>query len=227
MADDYSALLRQLFYPGAIVSIEFVVDKDMVKSYDTRVADLEKEYLVLQSPEDNGVPVQFEEGRELTLWCESEQDKQAYVTSVFVIENRPGKVPLLVCCKPHKFERSSMRRYSRYEVELGCVCTTDGITASGQVTDISLGGCRVELDLVSKNFDEDPRRFSKDIATGLNFNTVITIPDQPELTFTGQAARVFEPGSHQKLGLALEIREISTEMRELLKNYLFQCQLMS
>ncbi len=226
MAEDNSALLKRLFYPGAKVNLEFVDERDLVKNYDTLVEDLEKQYLVLQAPFDGVNYLQLEEGRELTLWCEADRDKQAYVTSVFVIETRPGNVPLLVCCKPQRFERSSLRRYSRYEVDLGCVCSADGITASGRVTDISLGGCCVELELVSRDSEAGTEDASSELTAGLYFHTVITIPDQPELVFNGQAARIFKTGEG-KPGLALEIREMSLAKKEVLKNYLFQLQLMN
>jgi len=226
MAEDNGALLKRLFYPGAEVNLEFVDEKNLFKNYDTLVEDLEKEYLVLQAPADRDKYLQLEEGRELTLWCEADWEKLAYVTSVFVIENRPGTVPLLVCCKPQRFERSSLRRYTRYEVDLGCVCTADSISTSGRVTDISLGGCCVELELVSRDSEFGTEDASSELTMGLNFHTVITIPDQPELVFIGQAARIFS-ADEGKPGLALEIREISSENKEVLKNYLFQLQLMS
>ncbi len=226
MTEDYGALLKRLFYPGADINIELVAERNLVSYYSTRVEDLEKEYLVLQAPMSKGEYLQLEEGREITLWCEEEQEKQAYVTSVFVIENRHENTPLLVCCKPQRFERSSLRRFSRYEVDLSCICTANGITASGRVTDISLGGCCVELDLDSTGSGAGAEEALNHMKAGLYLHTVVTIPDQPELVFSGQLARVFEVDG-KTAGLALEIREISPDSKEILKNYLFQLQLMN
>lgn len=225
MAEDYNALLNRLFRPGVEVNFEFVTDNNLVKSYNTRVEDLEQEYLVLQSPLEQGQFVQIEEGQELTLWCETGQNRQAYVTSVFVVENRPGEVPLLVCCKPRQLEQGSLRRYSRYRVDLGCVCTGAGLVASGRVTDISLGGCRMELDLVTSDSEKGTTKVSGLLTPGLSFQTMVNIPDQPELVFDGRATRVFDPADKSKVGLALDIYQIASDKKEILKYFLFQCQL--
>jgi len=226
MTEDCDFLLESLFYPGDEVNLELVTADNLARNYETRVIDLEKEYLVLQSPSDQGEYIQIGEGWELTIRRKKDEGQKAYVTSVFVIEYQPGKVPLLVCCKPKLLERSSSRRHSRYEVELGCVCISNGITASGRVTDISLGGCRLDIDYVSNDHETgtlEPVHFFK---PGLYLHTVIDIQDQPELEFKGRAARVISNGETDKISLGLEICDIEEDKKEVLKNFLFQCQLM-
>lgn len=118
--EEKDALLKRLFYPNARVTLEYVSDNSNRKSYQTIVEDLEKEYLVIHCPVDEGKPVYLEEGQELTLWCELDRDDISYITSVFVIETRKGGMNLLVCCKSQKFQRSSLRRYSRFAVDPAC-----------------------------------------------------------------------------------------------------------
>ncbi len=226
MAEDHDALLESLFYPGAGVKIELVIAGNPAGPYITRVEDLEKEYLVLESPLDRGEYVHIEEGWELTLRCEKDDCRQAYVTSVFVIECQPGKIPLLVCCKPKRFERSSLRRYSRYDVDLSCVFASGGITAPGRVADISLGGCLMELDFIPPAAETGSPDAPLFLRAGQEYHAVIDIQDQPDLEFKARAVRVVNNNGGEKVGLGLEICEIAAEKKEVLKNFLFQCQLL-
>jgi len=207
--------LQELFHTGAPVRLNLAADKNSIKGYDTKVEDLESEYLVLQSPVEDGKPVLIDEGRELTLWCKKKMDNQAYVTNVCVIENRPGEKPLLVCCKPKQIEKTSLRRYSRFKVDLPCSFSFKQEVLEGRVVDISRIGCSVELESDSKFFEGDILELS------------IEIPGGSKLAFSGEVVRLLEavpPGKHK---IALEIKEMTAEMDEELKNYLFQCQLMT
>lgn len=208
-------LLQELFHPGATIKLDFAAEKDVIKSYDTKVEDLESEYLVLQSPVEDGEQVTIDEGRELTLWCKKKLDNQAYVTNVCVVENRPGETPLLVCCKPQQIEKTSLRRYSRFKVALSCSCIFKKETLEGSVVDISRSGCSVEF--------ESGSQFSE----GDILDIEVEIPGDSRLIFTGDVVRVFGTETSGKKRIALEIKEITAEMSEVLKNYLFQCQLMS
>ncbi|MFO7952482.1 MAG: PilZ domain-containing protein [Bacillota bacterium] len=208
-------LLNELFHPGAPVQMEFVVNKDSIKCYRIRVEDLEHEYLVLRSPIEKGEAISFEEGRELTLWCEKELFNQAYVTNVFVVENRPGDNPLLVCCKPQKIDQTSMRRYFRFSVDLNCSFEFEGHSVEGKVVDISRSGCSIEF---------DPGLHPSE---GSFLEILINFPGDRPLGFTGKVARVAKNGSGKESCFALEIKEITRDMDEVLNNYLFKCQLMN
>jgi len=208
-------LMNELFHPGAALKMEIITEENMIRSYNTIIEDLEHNFLILQTPFDDGNPVYVEEGRELTLRREIEEDQKAYVTNVFVIENRPGRVPLLVCGKPKEFEKTSLRRYARFGVDLLCECSTEYAHLPGRVTNISLSGCFVEI--------------AKDapLIEGKNLQIAIDISGEDALTFSGEIVRTYDVSDNQKIGLALDIREISMEMKEILKNYLFQCQLLN
>ena len=208
-------LLQELFHPGSIIKMEYTAEKDATKIYETKVEDLESEYLVLQSPVEDGKPVLIDEGRELTLWCEKKIDNQAYVTNVFVVENRPGEIPLLVCCKPQQIEKASLRRYSRFKVDLPCSCSLKKEVLEGRVVDISRSGCSVEF--------ASSRQFSE----GDILDLEIEIPGGSKLAFSGEVVRVLDAVPPGKNKIALEIKEMTAEMDEELKNYLFQCQLMT
>jgi len=207
-------LLQELFHPGSIIKMEYTAEKGATKIYETKVEDLETEYLVLQTPVENSVPVIIDEGRELTLWCKKKMDNQAYVTNVFVVENRSGEIPFLVCCKPQQIEKTSLRRYSRFKVDLPCSCSLKKEVLKGRVVDISRNGCSVEFAL--------GRRFSE----GDILDLEIEIPGNSRLIFSGEVVRRLDAGSPGKSRIALEVREMTAEMDEVLKNYLFQCQLM-
>lgn len=207
-------LFMKLFYRGAAVKMEFVLEKDVLKNYQTIVEDIEDQYLVLLTPLVDKKAVYIEEGQELTLRFESDEKKQAYITSVFVIENRPGKVPLLVCCKPEEISRTSMRRYARFSVDLKCDLVVDEVEIKGRVTDISMSGCCVEIARGQGVKEND------------NLRIVISTPDFDRLEFTGEMIRFYSATANERVGLAIDIREIKTGMLEVLKNYLFQLQLL-
>jgi len=208
-------LVEKLFYPNVIVQIEYVVEKNIIRKYTTRVEDLETEYLILQTPISDGEPVLINEGRELTLRCEDDKTKQAYLTSVFVVENRPGEIPLLVCCKPREINKTSLRRYSRFTVDLPCTYTAGNISAYGRVTEISLTGCLVII-------DRNPL-----LGEGTEMKIAIKLSADNQLDFSGEVVRIYSVDSDHKIGIALDIRNISPLMRNNLKDYIFNCQLMN
>ncbi len=213
MAED--SVFTKLFHPGSTVNLEYATDRGSLEKYDTIVEDVENEYLILRSPldGDNRV-VLIEEGRELTLRCMEDKVRQAYVTNVFVIEIRPGRIPLLVCCKPHKIGRTSLRRYSRFDVELPCSCLKGKISFEGRVVNISLSGCRVE----TPTYSEMPEGSGIEVEIEILSNTL--------LTFKGELVREQDLSSNKKSIYAVDITEINEEMHEVLKNYIFQCQLL-
>ncbi len=207
-------LIEEIFCPGSTVELEFVRDDGFVARHSTRVTDLEKEYIVLQAPVLRGVTIHIEEGRELTLRKREDRYKQAYVTSVFVVENRPGRTPAVVCTKPKEIDRTSLRRYSRFNAGLDCHCRINKKIYSGQAADLSMCGARVILDQ------------SESLEKGAVLDLTIELPDGAKLIFSGEAVRVGETGEPNKLVVAVDIREISADMHEALKNHLFHSQLM-
>lgn len=210
-----NSVFIKLFHPGSAVNLEYATDRGSLEQYDTIVEDVENEYLILRSPlDDENKVVLIEEGRELTLRCIENKARQAYVTNVFVIENRPGRIPLLVCCKPHKIARTSLRRYSRFNVELPCSCQAGTASFEGKVVNISLSGCRVETGAHGA------------LPEGTGIEIEIENLSNTLLSFKGELAREQDTGDSKKTIYAVNITEITGEMHEALKNYIFQCQLL-
>lgn len=208
-------LLEKAFKPGSTVTLEFAVSGGLIKRYQTKVEDIECEYLVLQTPVVNCIPIPIQEGQELTLRRLEESLNQAYVTNVFVIENRPGKIPLLICSKPHEIGRTSMRRFTRFSADLPCLYSRAGEEpVTGRLVDISLSGINGVI------AEERP------IKEGTLLAVTVYLPGDSELTMTGEVVRLYQTPVNGKIGLAVDIREISSTMLEVLKNYLFQRQMM-
>ncbi|MDY6827492.1 MAG: flagellar brake protein [Bacillota bacterium] len=209
------SLLEEAFKPGSTVTLEFVANGGIIKRFDTKVEDIESEYLVLQTPIVNNAPVPIEEGQELTLRRFEELLNQAYVTNVFVIENRPAKIPLLICSKPREIGKTSMRRFSRFSAELSCHFAGAGEkSVTGQILDISLSG-------ISGVMVSEPR-----LKEGSLLAVTVHLPGETELSMTGELVRCYKVPDKGKIGFAIDIKEISSTMLEVLKNYLFQRQMM-
>lgn len=213
MAEDL--LLEKAFNPGSTVTLEFAESGGSIKRYQTKVEDIEFEYLVLQTPVVNSIPIPIQEGQELTLRRLEESLNQAYVTNVFVIENRPGKIPLLICSKPREIGKTSMRRFTRFRADLPFCYTRAGEEPiTGRLVDISLSGINGVIAA------EQP------VKEGTLLAVTVYLPGESELSMTGEVVRLYQIPENGKIGLAVDIREISSTMMEVLKNYLFQRQLM-
>ncbi len=213
-------LVEVLFAPGKKLLIEFIDDEKKLKSYQATVEDLEGAYLVLQAPVVNGVPVPFRESQELTLRRLDSEAEEVYVTNVFVIDVRQGKVPLLVCSKPKKFDRSSLRRFSRFDVNLPVTYKSPQREAelSGTINDLSLSGCYLLI-------EPDPLVTEGDV-----LDLVIGMPaDSSELNLKGRVIRVDNPAEEgtRLIGLAIDYVNLSEADRETLYYYIFQLQLTS
>ncbi len=76
-------------------------------------------------------------------------------------------------------------------------------------------------------FDKNSTQAFENLEVGANCKIIVSIPGQPELVFTAETTRLLFENPDNREALAFEITEISEEMRELLKNFLFQCQLMN
>ncbi len=213
MTDDI--LIEKVFTAGSRVILEYVDSKGVVKNCGTRIEDLEGIYLVLQTPTVGNVPVVFRESQELTLRRLVDQKKEAYVTNVFVIDIRQGKIPLLVCSKPKKVGRTSMRRFSRFDVELPLKYSPSEGKGSGFIRDISLSGCYALL-------SPDPA-----IEVGADLIFTITIPGEAEFTLSCKVTRTDFSGDNQTTGVAVEFHNVSDTIQEILYNYIFQLQLTS
>ncbi|MDZ4133326.1 MAG: flagellar brake protein, partial [Dethiobacteria bacterium] len=166
--------VEDIFRPGDSVMLEFVDKGGVIKNYKTRIEDLDNEYLLLQMPIIKRIPVRIREGRELTIWRKEERNKQAYVTSVFVIENRPGKLSLLVCSKPKQISVTSRRRFFRCSVRLPFEYEIDKNLEAGTVTDLSLSGCFALIEADSQ------------IKDGAILEMCIEIPGQTDLCLVGE-----------------------------------------
>ncbi|MFO8192561.1 MAG: flagellar brake protein [Bacillota bacterium] len=208
-------LLDKAFEPGSTVTMEFVANGGIIKRFDTKIEDIESEYLVLQTPIANNIPVSIQEGQELTLRRLEESLNQVYVTNVFVIENRPGKTPLLICSKPREIGKTSMRRFTRFSVDLPChFARAGGKPVTGQILGISLSG-------ISGVMVSEPQ-----LKEGTLLAVSVHLPGETELSMTGEIARLNKVPDKGKTGFAIDIKEISSTMLEVLKNYLFQRQMM-
>lgn len=201
--------IKDIFRPGDNVMIEYVDRGGVIKNYKTRVEDLEGPYLILQMPIIKRMPVRIREGIELTLWRKEDRNRQAYVTNVYVIENRPGKLPLLVCSKPNKISVASRRRFFRCSVELPLDYSTEKSSASGTVVDLSLSGCYALV-------EPDPQ-----LKPGVFVNLSFSIPGDSALTLLGEVIRVQDLAARKKLGIAIDFREITEGMQDILNRYLF------
>lgn len=213
-----SDMIEKLFAPGKKVLIECVDNKFNVNSYQTFIEDLEGAYLVLQAPVINGKVVSFQESQELTLRRIEQQKQETYVTNVFVIDVRQDKVPLLVCSKPKKIDKTSLRRFTRFNVNLPLKykLQKNDKSLSGRINDLSLSGCYA---LVSPDV-----RIEADSV----LNLYITMPGEGSpLDLKAKVIRVDQPAeNHESLtGLALDYDELSHEKRETLYYYIFQLQL--
>ncbi|MFU8793860.1 MAG: flagellar brake protein [Dethiobacteria bacterium] len=212
-------LIERVFAAGSMIILEYVDAAGTVKNCRTRVEDLEGNYLVLQTPVIDNAPVKFRESQELTLKRLDDSKQEAYVTNVFVIDVRQGKIPLLVCSKPKKVDRTSLRRFSRFDVDLPLKYTPSG-TPSGTdgedyVRDISLSGCYAVL-------NPDP-----EVKTGADLMLTITIPGEAEFTVSGRVIRTDPHVESKTIGAAVEFYNISDTIQEILYNYIFQLQLTS
>ena len=210
---DKDELIKKLFLPGSKVIIEYVDVQGAIKNCSTLVEDLEGSYLVLQEPAVEKAEGAFRESQELTIRRLDGLHQEAYVTNVFVIDIRQGKTPLLVCSKPNKIEKTSLRRFSRFNANLICSYLAQGKSGSGQLDDLSLNGFYAVI-------DPDPQVGEGDV---LQFS--VTIPGEEDIVMNGKVIRVDQLTKKSKLGLAVDCHEVSDEARETLYNYIFQLQL--
>ncbi len=213
------SLLDTLFASGNKLLVEFVNDQNVMNSLQTKVEDLEGEYLVLQVPMVNNVPVSFCESQELTLWRLEKQNQQAYVTNVVVIDICQGENELLVCSKPVTIDRTSLRRFYRFDVDLPFRYRTQDneIERSGRIKDLSLSGCYALINPDSQ------------VDEGTLLELVVNMPGKgSELALNGNVARTDIPaeGEEYLTGLAIDYQDLSDEERETLYYYyIFQLQL--
>ncbi len=204
--------VEDVFRPGDNVMIEYIDRGGIIKNYKTRVEDLDSEFLLLQMPIIKRVPVRVREGIELTLWRKEDRKKQAYVTNVYVIENRPGKVSLLVCSKPKKITVASRRRFFRCSVKMPFQYNVDKNSAGGTVTDLSLSGLYALV-------DPDPQ-----LREGVFLDMSIEVPGESDLSLVGEVIRSHNLAGNKVLGIAVDFREITEGMQDILNRYLFQRQ---
>ncbi|MDZ4131537.1 MAG: flagellar brake domain-containing protein, partial [Dethiobacteria bacterium] len=157
-------LIEQLFAPGSRIVIEYVAEQGSLRQFNTKVEDLEGNYISLQNPIVDAVLVNFKESQELTLRRVDDHKLEAYVTNVFVIDIRQGEVPLLVCSKPKKINKTSLRRFCRFPVDLLFNYTTGNSAGSGRLNDLSVSGCYALIEADSH------------VVSGLNLKLVVQIP---------------------------------------------------
>lgn len=212
-------LLDTLFTSGNKLLVEFVNDKNALKSLQTTVEDLEGEYLVLNTPVVNNAPVSFRESQELTLLRLEKQNQQAYVTNVVVIDICQGENELLVCSKPVKIEKTSLRRFARFDVDLPFRYKTkdNEIERSGRIKDLSLSGCYALINPDSQ------------VEKGTLLEFIVAIPGKgSELVLNGNVTRTDNPakGEQYLTGLAIDYQDLLDDDRETLYYYyIFQLQL--
>lgn len=204
--------VEDVFRPGDNVMIEYIDRGGVIKNFKTRVEDLENAFLVLQMPIIRRAPVRIREGVELTLWRKEDRKKQAFVTNVYVIENRLGKVSLLVCSKPKKITVASRRRFFRCSVKMPFQYKTEKSSASGTVTDLSLSGLYALI-------DPDPN-----VREGALLEMTIEVPGESDLNLVGEIIRAHNLTGSKVLGIAVDFREITEGMQDILNRYLFQRQ---
>jgi c-di-GMP-binding flagellar brake protein YcgR len=207
--------IEQIFFPGSRVIIEYSDHGGSLKNCVTKVEDIEGAYLVLQTPVIDNKALSFRESQELTLRRLDDEMKEAYVTNVFVIDIRQGKVPLLVCSKPKKINRTSLRRFSRFGVNLPLKYKVNKLRGKGQLNDLSLTGCYAEIELCPE------------VKEGSVLELHVAIPGEPGVTVWGKVIRVDIAGENSCAGVAIDYTELNEGARESLYNYIFQLQLTS
>ncbi len=213
-------LIEMIFAPGNKLIVECANEKMVVNRHQSVVEDLEGAYLVLQAPLVDGVPVTFRESQELTLRRLEEEKQEAYVTNVFVIDVRQSKVPLLVCSKPEKIDRTSLRRFCRFPVSLPCKYKfpdRDEVV-SGKINDLSMTGCYVLFEPNSQ------------VKAGSILELLVSMPGEgSELALKGEVIRVDASvqGENSLSGLAFDYKDLNERERETLYYYIFQLQLTS
>ncbi len=210
--------LVRAFAPGNVIVLEYVDVPGTLKSCSTRVADLEESYIILQAPLVKGRPLLFRESQELTLRRLDSEQKEAYMTSVFVIDIRQGELPMLVCSKPKKIKKTSFRRFSRFNVNmpLSYNIPEQVKERSGWIRDLSLSGCYALI-------DPEPR-----VSEGSDVEFYVTIPgEEKEFFLEGRIIRIDDlaEGDKSKIGVAVDFYELTDEMLETLYSYIFQLQL--
>lgn len=212
---DQGGLIEAIFSRGSRIMLEYVDAQGVITSCGTQVEDLEGSYLVLQAPIVNNAPVSFYESQELTLRCLNDKKEEAYVANVFVIDIRQDKISLLVCSKPQKIDKTSLRRFSRFGVSLPLIFCADGVSGSGFVNDISLSGCYALI-------GHDPK-----VCKGMELNLTVSIPDETDLVIAGKIIRIDRQEEKGKDGLAVDYHDTTETVKEAIYNYIFQLQLTS
>lgn len=212
---DNQELIEKIFSPGSRVIVEYVDAQEAIVNCSTRVEDLEGLYLILRAPLVENIPIVFRESQELTLRRLVDQKKEIYLTNVFVIDIRQGKNPLLVCSKPQKIEKTSLRRFSRFGVDLPVKYTIGKTSGSGMLSDLSLNGCYALT-------DKDPQ-----VNEGVVLNLSVSIPGEADIVVKGKVIRIDHLADSGKVGLAVDYHEISDAVKETIYNYIFQLQLTS
>ncbi len=213
------SLLDTLFASGNKILIEYVNDQNVMNSLQTKVEDLEGEYLILQVPMVNNIPVSFRESQELTLWRLEKQNQHAYVTNVVVIDICQGENELLICSKPVKIVRTSLRRFSRFDIDLPFRYRTkdNEIERSGRIKDLSLNGCYALINPDSQ------------VEKGTLLEFIVVVPGKgSELVLNGKVTRTDIPakGEEYLTGLAIDYQDLLDEDRETLYYYyIFRLQL--
>ncbi len=208
-------MIEKVFPPGCRVTLEYVDDHGSVKKSSSHLEDLEGTYLVLHAPIIDNSPVSFRESQELTLRRIDDHKKEAYVTNVFVIEVRQGKTPLLVCSKPKKINKTSLRRFSRFAVDLPFKYRAGELKGSGRVNDFSLTGCYALTEL------------QPGIKEGLVLNLSISLPGEPDIIVKGKIIRADSISEKGMVGLAIDYQDLTDNVMETIYNYIFQLQLTS
>lgn len=213
---DDDSLVETVFAPGNKLLLEYADKKKLVRKYNTVVEDLEGSYLVLQAPLEDGNPVTFRESQELTLRRVDDEKNEVYVTNVFVIDVRQGRIPLLVCSKPKKINKTSLRRFSRFNVNLPvkyCFKKEDKLYAA-RLNDLSLTGCYIVTET------------NTDLDEGAMIELIISIPGEAEVKIESKVIRIDESETEgNDIGIAIDYHHLDNVNREVLYSYIFQLQL--
>ena len=205
-----SNIAEKLVKPGREVVIDIKRKRQMRKRYQTKVAGLERDKLLVFAPVQSGKIIRLPEKEAARIGFEYEEE--TYVSPVIIIEHkmvqiRKGKKQLVVVTSyPEHIQVMPCRRYFRIEADLMVEIMGDHY----RTIDISANGMLIDAD------NNNCFRSGDEIEVKLHLNSDV-------LKFIAYVVYVNEV-SDSKRRIAFHFEDISRSHREILMRYIFKKQ---